>query len=161
DLERLHGSPAAWEVIGSVVRYCPPSMRLIMISRRALGASVLSPALGAELARVGDAELAFTVAEAGVALQGLGRSGDDAQAAVQAAGGWVIGVLFDAWGAADHAAGAGGGTDALQGYVGAHILDQLDTSDREFLISTAVLPEVSVESAAALGIDAAAGRMAS
>src|SRR6476469_3699309 len=38
DLERLHGSPA-WEVIGSVVRYGPPSMRLILISRRALGAS--------------------------------------------------------------------------------------------------------------------------
>src|SRR6478672_1703968 len=65
DLERLHGSPPGWEVIGSVVRYGPPSMRLILISRRALGASVLSPALGAELARVGDADLAFTVEEAG------------------------------------------------------------------------------------------------
>jgi ATP/maltotriose-dependent transcriptional regulator MalT len=75
DLERLHGSPPAWEVVGSVVRYGPPSMRLILISRRALGASVLSPALGAELARVGDADLAFTVEEAGIALQGLGRSG--------------------------------------------------------------------------------------
>lgn len=161
DLERLHGSPAAWEVIGSIVRYSPQSMRLIMISRRALGASVLSPALGAELARVGDAELAFTVAEAGIALQGLGRSGDDAQAAVEATGGWVIGVLFDAWRSADHGAGASGGPDALQGYVGAHILDQLDVSDREFLISTAVLQEVRVESAVALGIDDAAGRMAS
>ena len=80
DLERLHGSPA-WEVIGSVVRYGPPSMRLILISRRALGASVLSPALGAELARVGDADLAFTVEEAGIALQGLGRSGAEAPAA--------------------------------------------------------------------------------
>src|ERR1700745_3678462 len=52
DLERLHGSAPAWEVIGSVVRYGPPSMRLILISRRPLGASVLSPALGAELGRL-------------------------------------------------------------------------------------------------------------
>ncbi|HTQ22835.1 hypothetical protein, partial [Mycobacterium sp.] len=61
DLERLHGSAPAWEVIGSVVRYGPPSMRLILISRRRLGASVLSPALGADLGRLVDADLAFTV----------------------------------------------------------------------------------------------------
>ncbi len=161
DLERLYGSPPAWEVIGSVVRYGPPSMRLILISRRALGASILSPALGAELARLGDADLAFTVTEAGIALEGLGRSGAEASAAVEATGGWVIGVLFDAWRSADHVAGTGGGTDGLGGYLGAHILDQLDANDREFLISTAVLQEVSVESAVALGIDDAAGRLAS
>ena len=162
DLERLHGSPPAWEVIGSVVRCAaPPSMRLILISRRALGASVLSPALGAELARVGDADLAFTVEEAGIALRGLGRSGAEAPAAVEATGGWVIGVLFDAWRSADHVAGTGGGADGLGGYLGAQILDQLDANDREFLISTAVLQEVSVESAVALGIDDAAGRLAS
>ena len=161
DLERLHGSPPAWEVISSVVRYGPPSMRLILISRRALGASVLSPALGAELARVGDADLAFTVKEAGIALQGLGRSGAEAPAAVEATGGWVIGVLFDAWRSADHVAGTGGGADGLGGYLSAHILDQLGANDREFLISTAVLQEVSVESAVALGIDDAAGRLAS
>ena len=97
DLERLHGSQPASEVIGSVVRYGPPSMRLILISRRPLGASVLSPALGAELARLGDADLGFTVEEARIALQGLGRSGADAPAAVEATGGWVIGVVFDAW----------------------------------------------------------------
>ena len=53
------------------------------------------------------------------------------------------------------------GLDGLGGYLGAHILDQLDANDREFLISTAVLQEVSVESAVALGIDDAAGRLAS
>jgi DNA-binding SARP family transcriptional activator len=159
DLERLHGSRPAWEVIGSVVRYGAPSMRLILISRRALAASVLSPALGAELARVGDADLAFTVEEARIALQGLGRSG--AEAAVAATGGWVIGVLFDAWRSADHVVGTGGGADGLGGYLGAQILDQLDPDDREFLISTSVLQEVGVDSAVALGIDDAAGRLAS
>src|ERR1700739_3032430 len=61
DLERLHGSQQASEVIGSVVRYGPPSMRLILISRRPLGASVLSPALGAALARLGQAGPGFAV----------------------------------------------------------------------------------------------------
>ena len=161
DLERLHGSRPAWEVISSVVRYGAPSMRLILISRRALAASVLSPALGAELARVGDADLAFTVEEARIALQGLGRSGTEAPAAVAATGGWVIGVLFDAWRSADHVVGTGGGADGLGGYLGAQILDQLDPDDREFLISTSVLQEVGVDSAVALGIDDAAGRLAS
>lgn len=161
DLERLHGSAAAWDVIGSVVRYGPPSMRLILISRRRLGASVLSPGLGADLARLVDADLAFTVEEARVALQGVGRSGDDAQAAVGATGGWVIGVMFDAWRAADRVVGASGGTDGLESYLGAHILGELDPDDREFLVSTSVLPEVSVESAVALGINDAAGRLAS
>jgi DNA-binding SARP family transcriptional activator len=73
----------------------------------------------------------------------------------------VIGVLFDAWRSADHVAGTGGGADGLGGYLGAQILDQLDANDREFLISTSVLQEVSVESAVALGIDDAAGRLAS
>ncbi|MDT5411957.1 MAG: hypothetical protein QOG14_4177 [Mycobacterium sp.] len=161
DLERLHGSLPASEVIGSVVRYGPPSMRLILISRRPLGASVLSPALGAELARIGDADLGFTVEEARIALQGLGRSGADAPAAVEATGGWVIGVVFDAWRSAEHVAGTGGGSDGLGSYLGAHILDQLDAADREFLITTSVLQEVSVESAVALGIDDGAGRLAS
>lgn len=161
DLEWLHGSRQAWEVIGSIVRYAPPSMRLILISRRALGASVLSPALGVELARLGDADLAFTVEEARIALQALGRSGADARAAVEATNGWVTGVLFDAWRSGDHFPGTGGGADGLGGYLGAYILGELDANDREFLISSSVLHEVSVESAVALGIDDAARRLAS
>ena len=46
DLERLHGSPPAWEVIGSVVRFGPRSMRLILISRRATGCFDLVPRTG-------------------------------------------------------------------------------------------------------------------
>lgn len=161
DLDRLRGSAPAGEVIGSVVRHGPQSMRLILISRRPLGASVLSPSLGAELARLVDGDLRFTVEEARVALQGLGRSGDDAPAAVEATGGWVIGVMFDAWRSADHVVGTSGGADGLGGYLSAHILGELEADDREFLISTSVLEEVTAESALALGIDDAAGRLAS
>jgi ATP/maltotriose-dependent transcriptional regulator MalT len=57
--------------------------------------------------------------------------------------------------------GTGGGADGLGGYLGAQIPDQLDQADREFLISTSVLQEVGVDSAVALGIDDAAGRLAS
>ena len=83
------------------------------------------------MARVGDAELAFSVEEARSALQRLGRSGGDAPAAVAASGGWVTGVLFDAW--RDHVPGTGG-PDDLGGYLAAHILGELDAESREFLI---------------------------
>ncbi|HYZ67357.1 MAG TPA: BTAD domain-containing putative transcriptional regulator [Mycobacterium sp.] len=159
DLERLNGSRPAWEVIGSIVRYAPPSMRFVLISRRAVPTEICCPAPAGGVVRVGDAELAFSVEEARIALQRLGRSGDDAPAAVAATGGWVTGVLFDAW--RDHVPGTGRRVDDLGGYVGAHILGELDAKDREFLITTSVLEEVTAESAVALGIDDAAARLAS
>jgi ATP/maltotriose-dependent transcriptional regulator MalT/DNA-binding SARP family transcriptional activator len=161
DLERLQGSQQAWEVIWSIVRYAPPSMRFILISRRAVPTETCCPALRGDVARVADADLAFTVDEARSALQGLGRSGTDAPAAVAATDGWVTGVLFDAWRFGDHMHGRGGGPDGLGGYLGAHILAELDAKDGEFLITTSVLEEVTVEWAVALGVDDAAGRLAS
>jgi DNA-binding SARP family transcriptional activator len=161
DLERLHGSQQAWEVIGSFVRYAPPTMRIILISRRSLPAVVCSGGPGGQVARLVDADLAFTVEEARIALQRLGRSGADAPAAVAATRGWVTGVLFDAWRCGEDVRRTSGGADDLGGYLGAQILGELDAADREFLITTSVLPEVTVESAVALGIDAAAGRLAS
>jgi ATP/maltotriose-dependent transcriptional regulator MalT/DNA-binding SARP family transcriptional activator len=160
ELERLQGARAAWEVIGSLVRYAPADTRLVLVSRQPVPAEVWSPAVVGETARVGDTDLAFSVDEARIALEGLGRSGTDAPEAVQATGGWVIGVLFEGWRAADHAAD-GGDSDAMGGYLGAHILGELTPDDRQFLISTSVLDEVTVESAVALGIDDAAKRLAS
>ncbi|MBV9526467.1 MAG: transcriptional activator domain protein [Candidatus Dormibacteraeota bacterium] len=136
-------------------------MRLILISRRALPPGITSPALGGEAARVVDADLAFTVEEARIALERRGRSGADAEAAVAATGGWVIGVLFAAGRSGDHVPGTGGETDGLGGYLGAHILGELDATDREFLITTSVLEEVTVESTVALGVDDAGQRLAS
>ncbi|OBG28532.1 BTAD domain-containing putative transcriptional regulator [Mycobacterium sp. 852002-51057_SCH5723018] len=158
DLERLPRSSPAWEVIASILRYAPPSMRIVLISRRTLPAEACSPALGSGVARVVDADLAFTVQEARIALQRLGRSPADAPAAVAATGGWVIGVLFDAWRSGDYVRG---GADDFGDYVAAHILGELDAQDREFLITTSMLEEVTVESAVALGVDDAAGRLRS
>src|SRR6202012_558420 len=90
DLERLQEAARPWQIIASILRYAPASMRLILISRRALPCAVWpSPAFGGEIARVSDADLAFTVREAGVALRRYGRSAADAKAAVAATGGWV------------------------------------------------------------------------
>jgi ATP/maltotriose-dependent transcriptional regulator MalT len=76
-------------------------------------------------------------------------------------GGWVAGVLFEAWRSTQHVAGMGGEADALHGYLSSQILDQLTPEDREFLITTSVLDDVTARRAAALGEHDAAARLAS
>lgn len=162
DLERLHESGQAWQIIASLVRYAPRGLRLILISRRALPAAVWSSGdFGGDVARLVDADLAFTEQEAHAALRRHGRSAADARAAVAATGGWVTGVLFDAWHSADDVRPSGEGPTGVADYVAGQILGELDVQDREFLISTSVLDEVTVQSALALGIDDAAARLSS
>lgn len=162
DLARLQEAVQAWEIIAAMVRYAPPSMRLVLISRRALPAAVWpSSALDGEVAQVSDADLAFTVQEADAALRGWGRSAAGVTAAVASSGGWVAGVLIDACGSPERSGRGSSATGDVGDYVAAHILGELGVQDREFLISTSVLEEVTVESALALGIDDAAARLSS
>jgi ATP/maltotriose-dependent transcriptional regulator MalT len=75
----------------------------------------------------------------------------DASDAVEATGGWVTGVLFEAWRSAGHVTGMGGESDPLHGYLATHILDQLQPAECEFLVRTALLDEVTAARAEALG----------
>ena len=63
----------------------------------------------------------------------------------------MTGVLFEAWRSDEHVAGTGGEADPLHGYLSAQILGQLPEADREFLVDTAVLDEVTAVRAIALG----------
>ena len=146
ELERLGDGSQSWDVIEAFVRHAPPQgMRFVLISRRAIPVALdpLAPGEGV-VAALGEAELAFTAREAGDALAGLGEAEIDAQEAVEATGGWVTGVLFEAWRAAGHVAGVGGEADPLHGYLASHILGKLDRADRDFLVATSLLRQVSV-----------------
>ena len=103
------------------------------------------------VAAVGEGDLAFTTEEAARALADVGRGEVDPIAAVEATGGWVAGVLFEAWRSEDHVAGLGGEADPLYGYLSSQILELLDDDDREFLVATSLLEEVSPAGAEALG----------
>ena len=163
ELERLGDGSQSWDVIEAFVRHAPPQgMRFVLISRRAIPVALdpLAPGEGV-VAALGEAELAFTAREAGDALAGLGEAEIDAQEAVEATGGWVTGVLFEAWRAAGHVAGVGGEADPLHGYLASHILGKLDRADRDFLVATSLLRQVSVARAETLGYSDAAQRLAS
>jgi LuxR family transcriptional regulator, maltose regulon positive regulatory protein len=150
ELERLADAPEALAVLSAFVRYAPATTRIVLITRREIALELgIGQGLG-RVAAVGEGELAFTDDEAAQALAGAGRTADDVGAVVEATGGWVTGVLFEAWRSADHIAGLGGEADPLNGYLSSQILGQLEPGDREFLITTAVLDEVTPERAEAL-----------
>jgi DNA-binding SARP family transcriptional activator len=161
ELERLGDSSEPWGVIEAFLRYAPRGTRLVLISRRAIPTALdaLTPPDGS-VAALGEDELAFTAAEAADALTALGDAEIDPADAVEATGGWVTGVLFEAWRSAGHVAGVGGEADPLHGYLASHILGQLDPADREFLVATSLLDQVSAARAEALGQRDAAQRLA-
>ena len=104
--------------------------------------------------------LALTVEEAAAVLTRLGRPAADPAAVVQATGGWVTGVLFEAWRFGEQAT-ADGQNDPLYDYMSAHILRDLPAADSDFLIATSVLGEVTAARARALGVPDAGTRLAS
>jgi DNA-binding SARP family transcriptional activator len=159
ELERLGEEPAAWSVIEALLRYAPPDMRLVLCSRRPVPAVVLPRSPGV-VARLGDETLALTVEEARCVLEQRGGPAVDPAAAVEATGGWMTGVLFEAWRLGDDG-GSGGPDDPLYDYLAAHILGGLRPEDRDFLITTSVLAEITGARAGALGAHDGFRRLAS
>ena len=161
ELERLEGAPDALAVIGAVSRYAPPDAAG-GADQQARGGD--RAGLGRRAGRQrdrGEADLAFRAEEAAHALANAGRADIDPAEAVEATGGWVAGVLFEAWRSDQHVVGQGGEADALHGYLSSQILDQLDPAEREFLITTSLLDDVTAERAEALGEERAAERLVS
>jgi DNA-binding SARP family transcriptional activator len=159
ELERLGEGSEAWAVIEAVLRHAPADMRFVLCSRRPVPTFVL-PSRPGDVGRLGDEVLALTVEEAAEVLAGLGRPAVDPVGAVRATGGWMTGVLFEAWRLGEQAGGGGPG-DPLYDYLAAQILGRLAREDGEFLIATSVLDEVSAARATALGVQDAGARLAS
>jgi DNA-binding SARP family transcriptional activator len=160
DLERLGEERDAWAVVEALLRYAPAGMNVVLVSRREIPTTLCSLPPGTAIAALGESELAFTADEAADALARVGTAEIDAAAAVEATGGWVTGVLFEAWRSAEHVVGGGGEADPLNGYLSSHILGELDPEERAFLIATSLLDEVTASRAEALGLRGAGERLA-
>jgi DNA-binding SARP family transcriptional activator len=160
ELERLQDAQASWGVIEAVLRYAPAELKIVLASRRGIPQELCALPVG-RVAVLGEADLAFTAGEAAEALARMGREQTDAAAVVEATGGWVTGVLYEAWRAEEHVDGVGGEADPLHGYLSAHILGHLPEPDREFLVTSSLLHEVSAPRAEALGAARAGERLAS
>jgi DNA-binding SARP family transcriptional activator len=151
EIERIADSAAALEVLCGFLRYLHPENRVILIGRREVEFAATARLGFDAVGRVGEAQLAFDAQEASSALDLRGISDVDPERVVEATGGWVTGVLFEAWKSREHVGGSGGEADPLAGYLSAEILDGLDPDEREFLIRTSVYDQVTVARAEALG----------
>lgn len=152
EVERLATSPDAQRVLSNLIRYAGPNLRFILIGRRRIHLDALSRIGLGEVGRLDERMLAFTAEEAEAALRMHGAEEVDAGSVVVSVGGWVAGVLFEAWRSHDHVAGSGGEQDPLAGYLAAQILAELEDEERELLVLTSVLDEVDRRSAEGLGV---------
>ena len=154
DVERLAGAEAAVAVLGAFARRLPPAARVVLVGRSELRLD-LGEAAGGPV--VGESNLSFTVDEVRDVLSAAGRADEDAATVAEVTGGWVAGVVFEVWRSADHVPGMGGEADPLHGYLASQILSQLDSDERQFLITTSVLDHVTAAGASALGVSDPAG----
>ena len=152
ELERLASAPVSRAVVSSFIRYASEDVTMILISRRDVELDALTRLDIQARGELSERSLAFTAREAAQTLALRGLSSVDASSVVEATGGWVAGVLFDAWRSHHHVGGTGGEADPLYGYLTAQILDPLSEPERALLIETSVLPAVTAELAGALGI---------
>ncbi|WP_157260855.1 BTAD domain-containing putative transcriptional regulator [Patulibacter minatonensis] len=151
EVERLGDAESARAVLASFLRGIGPAVQVVLISRRDVPLALGSARAVGGVGRVSERDLAFSVQEAAEVLALLERPGDDAEEAVRATGGWVAGVLFEAWRSPEHTHGSGGEADALSGYLSLEIMQGLTADQQWFLEATSVLREVTARRAGRLG----------
>ena len=161
EAEHVASSPAAVAVLDALVRFAPAEMRVVLISRSELPLDVPALRLAGRLGIVDERDLALTEAEVAEALRVLGADDVDPARALELTGGWVTGVMFEAWRAGGDRDHHGGLIDPLHGYLAHNVLEQLGDDERELLLVTSMLGSVTAERAEALGIAGAEARLAS
>ncbi len=150
DFQHLDDLPEAAALWDHVLRFRPPTLALVILSRSIplLGFATLA-ALD-ELVGLGRHELRFDVAEAAELLSAHGFDAARAAPSVARSGGWAAGVLL-----LGHT-GAGGlrflraRTDALMEHLGSEVLASLPPELRVFLLESAALGPAAPEDADAI-----------
>ena len=152
EVERIEQSDGARDSLSAFIKYAAPGTKVILSSRRKVSLGLARAELDGHIGYVGEDDLAFSTDEAHQALTSLSLSAVDAETAVRATGGWVTGVLFEAWRSAEHVPGAGGEVDPLGSYLSSEIMASLDPDVSAFLVFTAVLDVVTPDRASRIGL---------
>ena len=138
--------------LGTFIRYAPSSVRFVLISRVGVPLDVAGFTGLEGFAIVAESDLAFTAPEAREALRNNGSENAEVDDVIAVTGGWVAGVLFEAWRSEAHVAGTGGEADPLHGYLASQILDKLTDDEQDLLVVGSLLGEITAFRAQALGI---------
>jgi len=150
DFQHLDDLPEAVGLWEHLLRFRPPTLALIILSRSIplFGFSTLA-ALD-ELAALGRDDLRFDAAEAVGLLDAHGLRGETVDGMVRRSGGWAAGLLLLAHAAPDGMRFLRARADALMEHLGHEIVAALPADVRLFLLESAALGTVSVEEADAL-----------
>lgn len=130
----------------------PAGFRVIVVSRGEAPPEYARLRAGGQMAALGWRDLRLTAEEASAVLEKRGGSNSPAAAAArnlyEHCDGWVAGLIL----MLEHLGDSGAATDVplVFDYFAAEVLARLDETNRRFLICTALLPVVRVDSAAAL-----------
>ncbi|ROS44312.1 BTAD domain-containing putative transcriptional regulator [Amycolatopsis thermoflava] len=144
--ERISGSDEALTVLSALARYAPADVAIILISRTALPLDTGSTGELARVAELTGPDLAFALDETEEALRLAGRPVSDAAEVMRVTGGWAAGILFADGAAAD-------APHRFRDYLSTHVLSGLSEAERQFLVHTSLLDEVTADDAVALGLD--------
>ena len=158
-VDRIVQAPRAMEVLDSLVRFLPPGVRLVLVSRTAFTLPSGSDAGMERLDYLIDRELAFTEAETTEALRLAGDTTSDPVQVQSETGGWVIGVLFAGTSSPSTRFSLQPEVDPMHAYLRAHVLDLLTPELREFMITTSLLTAVDAWRAETLGIERAEAQL--
>jgi DNA-binding SARP family transcriptional activator len=145
NVERISRSRTAIAALTALARYVPAGVALVLVSRERLPLPLNATDVPT-MVDISDDQLAFTVDEAERALRAAGLDHVDPAEAVRRAGGWVTGVLFE-----DPAA-LGQQSDRMYDYLSAQVLGELPDDERDLLVCTSLLPEVTRSDATQLGV---------
>ena len=136
ELERLATSETARSTLSPSSGYAPPTLHVILISRRSMQLHLGSAREVGGVGHITEADSAFSVEEAAHALEALGQAPTTPPPRSRRRAAWVAGVLFEAWRSPDHMHGSGGEADPLSGYLASEIMRNLSDAEQRFLIDT-------------------------
>jgi len=147
-LDDLHEAtcPAVATGLQFVLRHAPPQLRLVLASRADPPLSLQRLSVAGQLTEIRAAELAFTPAEAGELLAGLGVGLPDGELETLCTRteGWVAGLRLAALSLRDHpdpgrfVAEFAGDDHAVAGYLVEEVLARQPSEVQEFLLRTCV-----------------------
>ncbi len=150
DLQHLDDLPEAVALWDHLLRFRPPTLSLVILSRSIPLMGFAALAAFDELLGLGRAELCFDATETADLLTAHGLDACSAAGLAARSGGWATGVLLLARAAPNGVRFLRARAEALMEPLGAEMLAALPHELREFLLESAVLGPVSSDDADAI-----------
>lgn len=143
DAEALEGAAESLALLDELVRADPAVLRAAIATRRPLGLRLAKLAAAGAVTEIGRAELAFDAEECSAVMRartGREPTADEVAAAMEASGGWPLGIAL-----------GGGGSF---GFLAEEVLDRLDPQLRRAAVDSSLAQVVDERVTAALGLPA-------